>query len=306
MTAFTRVPFGLPVATLLTLALLAPLGWARAEPVGFVAAFEGSVEIQAAGSTSGAAAVLDSELALGDTLRTAPSSALKLLLADGTALTLGESTDLRLDSRDPSVLKLLQGEARLGVGQALGGLTRVELHTPTAVIAVEDGEFEVYVSGDSSTGPWTLVCNLRGSLFVRQIGEETGRRLELRPERCMRIFRERLPSEESLRPAGFALLPLLSSRPAAGLAELLGRPGVASAGAGSGGKLGDFVISWEPDRGGARRDEGGPDPETTFIEDAVQAAELRDKPAVEPSDPPDPPECPVPEPLCPPPSEAGQ
>jgi len=268
----------------LVIGMLAPPGLAGAEPVGFIAAFEGSVEVQGTGSMSWAAAVLDRDLEIGDVVRTGPASAVKMLLADETILALGESTELKLDSyiignaatHDPSVLRLFKGKARVLVGEAFGGPTRIEMHTPTAVIGVKGTKFEAYVVEDRVRGVWTLVCNLGGHIFVRQIGASTGRAVRPRLELCTRVFRDQPPDDEIRRPVGFAPVPVLSSRPRPGGAEVVGQPGVAAGQPDSGGKLLDFVSSEGPqlDLGNSPIDEGDADLGQVYIEDAVQAAEL--------------------------------
>ena len=295
MRFFEKRRGGLLVAGLvLAIGMLATPGLAGAEPVGFVAAFEGSVEVQSAGSTSWAAALLDRDLEIGDVVRTGPSSAIKILLADETILALGESTELTIDSyvvgsaatRDPSVLKLLKGKARVLVGEAFGGPTRVEMHTPTAVIGVKGTKFEAYIVEDATRGVWTLVCNLGGSIFVRQIDEKTARTVRPQLELCTRVLRDRPPSDEIRRPAGFAPVPVLSSRPSPGVAEVLGRPGVSAASQSpSGGKLLDFVTTEDPglNLADSPLDEGGAELGNVFIEDAQQASEAAGESFREPS-----------------------
>ncbi len=285
MRVFKQRRYGLPLVAGLTLVIgmLASPGLAMAEPVGFIAAFEGSVEVQGSGSMSWAAAVLDRDLEIGDVVRTGPASAVKMLLADETILALGESTELTIDSyiigsaatRDPSVLRLLKGKARVLVGEAFGGPTRVEMHTPTAVIGVKGTRFEAYVVEDRARGLWTLVCNLGGDIFVRQIGAKTGRTVRPRFELCTRVFRDQPPDDEIRRPLGFAPVPVLSSRPRSGAPEVVGEPGAASK-PGSGGRLLEFVSSEGPelDLSDSPIDEGDADLGQVYIEDAAQAAEL--------------------------------
>ncbi len=286
MRVFKQRRYGLPLVAGLTLVIgmLASPGLAGAEPVGFIAAFEGSVEVQGAGSMSWAAAALDRDLEIGDVVRTGPASAVKMLLADETILALGESTELTIDSyivgsaatRDPSVLRLLKGKARVLVGEAFGGPTRVEMHTPTAVIGVKGTKFEAYVVEDRARGQWTLVCNLGGHIFVRRINEKTERAVRPRFELCTRVFRDQPPSDEIRRPLGFAPVPVLSSQPSRGAPEVVGEPGLASK-PGSAGKLLDFVSSEGPqlDPRDSPIDEGGADLGQRYIEDTVQALELQ-------------------------------
>jgi hypothetical protein len=228
------------VAVTLSLVVLLPLGGAWAHPVGFVAALEGDVEILPTGKTSWAAAAIDRDVEVGDTLRTGPGAAAKVLLIDETILTLGEETELVIDSyivganatQDPSVLRLLKGKARVLVGEAFGGPTRVEMHTPTAVIGVKGTEFDAQVLEDSRFGLWTLCCNLDGSVFVRQVDPTRGGRVEPRPGFCTQVFPNLPPEREIPRPVRFPPVRPLTTKPQPGTAEstvlggcgLVGRP----------------------------------------------------------------------------------
>ncbi len=75
---------------------------------------------------------------------------------------------------------------------------------------------------------------------------------------------------------GFAPVPVLSSRPTPGGAEVVGKAGVAAGQPGSGGRLLDFVSSEGPqlELGDSPIDNIDADLGQVFIEDAVQAAEL--------------------------------
>jgi hypothetical protein len=235
------------------------------------------------GETSWAAAAIDRDIEVGDTLRTGPASAAKVLLIDETILTLGESTELLIDSyivgsdatRDPSVLKLLKGKARVLVGEAFGGPTRVEMHTPTAVIGVKGTEFEAQVIEEAGVAAWTLVCNLDGSVFVRPLDPALAGSVEPRPGLCTQVFPDQPPEREIPRPVRFPPVQTLKRAPAPGTAETLvfGSAGVAAVPAG--GDTG--VDSWVVEEAGGpdltddtfdseRRDLG-----TEVFEDPVQA-----------------------------------
>ena len=286
--SMSRLPLRVAATLILAVGVLSAPRQVSAEPVGFVAATVGSVDIQPTGTTSWAAAMVDRDIELGDTVRTGPASAMKMLLADETILALGESTELVIDAyivgaaatRDPSILKLLKGRARVLVGEAFGGPTRVEMHTPTAVIGVKGTEFEAYVVEDPVTGVWTLVCNLGGSIFVRQLEGAAGRTVRPRYELCTRVFRDQPPEDEIRRPAGFAPVPMPSTQPAPGAAEVLGARGVAGGGTGSGGNLHKYVVSGDTGLtlGEAPIEEGDSDLGKEYIEDHIQAREAGDDP----------------------------
>ena len=159
-------------ATLLALALGAAPG--AAEPVGFVAGVEGDVDIQPGGQISWTAAAVDGEVEIGDTVRTGLDSAIKIVLVDDTTLSLGEDTELVLESfvvgaaatREVSVLRHLKGQIRTRVGEAFGGTTRVEIHTPTTVMGVKGTELSSridHIGGETST----LGCNWAGAFGAR-------------------------------------------------------------------------------------------------------------------------------------------
>ena len=259
------------------MALTIGAGYASAEPVGFVAALDGNVEIQAGGATSWAAAAVDQEVSIGDLIRTGDASAIKILLADDTILSIGESSELVVDSllvgaaatRDPSVLRLLKGRARVLVGEAFGGPTRLEMHTPTAVIGVKGTEFETYIVEDPFTKLWTLVCDLDGKIFVMHIDPDLRKKIvEPGNGLCTRVFSDRPPEDEIPRPAGFEPVQVLTSKPAPGLVEnvLFGSPGVGSNQ--PTGNVDGFLVA-PPEGGPSELPTGGEIPEGYF-EDVVQ------------------------------------
>ena len=170
---------------------------AAAEPVGFVAGIEGHVEIQPGGATSWTAAAVDAEVEIGDTLRTGLDSAIKIVLVDDTTLSLGEDTELVLDSfvvgpaatREASVLRHLKGQIRARVGEAFGGTTRVEIHTPTAVMGVKGTELSsrIDTTGGETT---TLGCNWEGGVFMYRLGDKT--RMDVPLNLCRRAWTDRI------------------------------------------------------------------------------------------------------------------
>jgi hypothetical protein len=268
-------------------------GGAWAQTVGFVAGTQGDVEIRADGATSWAASSIDQNVSVGDTIRTGPDSAVKILLADETILTLGEDTELKIDeyvigdaaTRDPSALELLRGKARVFVGEAFGGPTRVEMYTPTAVIGVKGTGFEAYITEDPRKGKWTLVCHLDGGIFVRSRDESTDPRVVIPKDGlCSQVFQDHAPSDLVPRPSGFAPIqaPAGPSGPVtAGLTDqgVVEPPAVGPGGSGPGpgpgntpapggiddpgykGLLGDDIVEQPPILPGAAAPQPpGPDP----------------------------------------------
>lgn len=161
--------------SLAALVLLAGTAGAQSQPVGFVAGTEGSAELQSAGGASWTAALVDQEVFIGDTVRTGPGGALKVVLVDDTTLSIGEDTELEIDSfvvgpaatQERSVLNLLKGQVRARVGEAFGGTTRLEMETPTAVIGVKGTVFEVILAQMLLT-----VCDWEGSVYVQAKGSQ--------------------------------------------------------------------------------------------------------------------------------------
>ncbi len=187
-----RVHLGL-IAALLTFGATP----AAAEPVGFVGGVEGAVEIQPSGRTSWTAAATDRNIEIGDTIRTGLDSAIKIVLVDDTTLSLGEDTELVIDSfvvgdaatREPSVLRHVKGQIRARVGEAFGGTTRVEIHTPPAVMGVKGTELSsrIDTTGGETT---TLGCNWEGGVFMYRLGDKT--QMDVPLNLCRRAWTDRI------------------------------------------------------------------------------------------------------------------
>ena len=235
-----RAQIGLTTA-LLALALgAAP---AAAEPVGFVAGVEGEVEIQPGGQTSWTAASVDGEVEIGDSVRTGFDSALKIVLVDDTTLSLGEDTELVIDSfvvgaaavREVSVLRHLRGQIRTRVGEAFGGTTRVEIHTPTTVMGVKGTELSsrIDTTGGETT---TLGCNWEGGVFMYLHGDAT--RMDVPLNHCRRAWSDRIGPPINV-PADYVpVKPPSSPFGAKGLQALFG--------SGDAGLLDDWIASNAP------------------------------------------------------------
>ena len=157
--------------------VVAAPGIASGQAVGFIAAVQGSVEVRGSSSRSFEVGLRDRDLEIGDTVRTGPASAVKILLVDETMLTLGESTEVEIESlltgspalREPSILRLLKGAARVVVGEAFGGPTRLEMHTPTAVVGVKGSSYEAHLIRDPLRGPGLRVYSLGGKVWVQPL-----------------------------------------------------------------------------------------------------------------------------------------
>ncbi|MDG2335538.1 MAG: FecR family protein [Myxococcota bacterium] len=142
-----RAQLGAQLGASLLILILAGPSFA-ADPIGFVAAVEGKVDRLRANESTWTAAVLDEDVHAGDTLRTGLNSVAKIVLLDDTVLGLGEDTELLINNLvlgpdalvKPSVLRQVRGQIRTRVGEAFGGVTRIEVHTPTAIMGVKGTE----------------------------------------------------------------------------------------------------------------------------------------------------------------------
>jgi ferric-dicitrate binding protein FerR (iron transport regulator) len=190
----------------LTAALLLA-GPALAEPVGFLAEAEGTVELKSGGAGSFAAAAQDSDVSIGDTIRTGRDSGAKLVLVDDTIITIDEETELVIDkyvvgpsaATEPSKLDLLAGHMRTRVGEAFGGPTRLQVHTPTAVIGVKGTEFYVWSILDPLT---TYTCVISGIVTVESNEPDLSGTYEPPVGGCARVLPHARPEPADLRDVG--------------------------------------------------------------------------------------------------------
>jgi hypothetical protein len=185
---------------------------AAGEPIGFVAAVHGQVDRLAATASVWRAAAVDDPVWVGDTLRTAMNSTAKIVLVDDTTLGLGEDTELAIDNlvigpealSEPSILRQLRGQIRTRVGEAFGGTTRIEIHTPTAIMGVKGTEGTTRVDGGARAGDaWaaemaepgddeeisTLVRNWEGGITAALLN---GVHLPVPPGQCRVVYRDRI------------------------------------------------------------------------------------------------------------------
>ncbi|HIG01682.1 MAG TPA: hypothetical protein EYQ66_10325 [Myxococcales bacterium] len=235
-----------------------------AEPVGFVADVYGEVVRRAATETTWQAAVVDEAVWVGDTLRTGLNSAAKIVLVDDTTLGLGEDTLLTIDQMwvgpealtEPSILRQLSGQLRTRVGEAFGGTTRIEIHTPTAIMGVKGTEGTTRVDGaEKRGGIWsldgdspedeeeisTVVRNWEGGITAAMLD---GVHLPVPPGQCRVVYRDRI-GEPADCPGDFVPVAFFSSVPlelASLQVDLLVGTGLPAVSAGpDGGGIGDVV-----------------------------------------------------------------
>ena len=136
--------------------LLCVLGFAApasAEPVGFFASLVGDVEVAtplAPGAYSWQAAVQDGQVQIGDRVKTGIGGSARIVLVDDTLLQVDEDTEIEIETfhvgaaatKETSIVRHTRGRLRTLVGDAFSGETKLEVHTPTAVVGVKGTDFE--------------------------------------------------------------------------------------------------------------------------------------------------------------------
>jgi hypothetical protein len=142
------------VAVLLPLAI-ATQGFAQAPVAGTVSTASGAVQIQRA--TGLIAAVSGTAVNVGDRVITGVGGHAIITLTDGSALELGESSNMVIDNhalapaggRAATQVSLFGGVLR-SVVSATGGTPNFEVHTPNAVAAVRGTRWDTaYTEGES-------------------------------------------------------------------------------------------------------------------------------------------------------------
>ena len=168
------------LASLLVLSLA---GAARAQtPAGTVAALQGRADAQASGASAWRALALRNDVFVGERLRTADASRLKVLMRDDSVITLGPRSELTIDQQvvkgdggaaaDTSRLGALVGSVRAVVTDRYGSRgSTFEVKTPTAVAGVRGTGFLVLVDAD---GKRTRVIGLYHTTWVRGVGDVRG------------------------------------------------------------------------------------------------------------------------------------
>jgi len=198
---------GRVLAILLALAFpLALVPRAHAEDyVGWVSALEGTGEVLHTGGDWTALAPADG-LVQGDQVRTLESSRMKILLRDDSVLTLGESSQLRLDeqvagSAPQSTFWLLFGTIRAIATERYGAAgARFELKTPTAIAGVRGTEF---VAQHDAKDEETLVVGIVDTTVVRAAIDAAGERaVRVGPGQSTRVRRGNYPSPAVAMPSG--------------------------------------------------------------------------------------------------------
>ena len=153
------------VATLFALALAAP-----ASSAGFVTAVAGVAEVKSGGTSSWTAATPDTQLSVGDALRTQKKASLQALLPDNTLLVLGSDTTVSLERagrRKGLVLREARGQLRAEVPKAHGKTGPLQIQTATAIVEGTGSTVEVMIHSDAGGKPVTTAVCVAGACRVR-------------------------------------------------------------------------------------------------------------------------------------------
>ena len=191
------------VTLLCVLGLAAP---ASADPVGFFSSLVGDVQVArplAPGALSWQAAARDGEVSVGDRVKTGMDASARILLVDDTLLHVDEDTEIEIQefhvgaaaTKERSIVRHTRGRLRTVVGHAFGGETKLEVHTPTAVVGVKGTDFE---TSDASLPGHTRfrMCLYSGAITV---GTAMGN-ASPKPGHCVFAEKGRPPSEEFVNP----------------------------------------------------------------------------------------------------------
>jgi hypothetical protein len=149
-----------------------------AEPVGAVAALEGSADVLREGGAWTPLAAGD-QIMLGDRVRTAAASKIKILFRDESVMTLAASSEMTVDQQvaaaaPVSRFSLLVGAVRAIVTEAYGTSgASFELETPTAIAGVRGTGF---IASYDPAASETVVVGLFDTTVVRAREDKRGAR----------------------------------------------------------------------------------------------------------------------------------
>ncbi len=181
----TRLTLVSAIAGILLPLAIASRGFAQAPVAGTISTASGAVQIQGAGGL--ATAGPGTAVHVGDRVTTSPGGHAVITLTDGSALELGESSNLVIDNhalapaggRAATQVSLFGGALR-SVVNATGGVPNFEVHTPNAVAAVRGTRWDTtYFVGEprptfSDCRKFTDVVVYEGVVSVRNPNAATG------------------------------------------------------------------------------------------------------------------------------------
>jgi hypothetical protein len=197
--------------------LLAPALVRAADPAGTVAALQGRAEAQRGATAAWAALAVRQDVFVGDRLRTAEASRLKLLMRDDSVITLGAKSELVIDAQlvrtegSTSTLGVAVGAVRAVVTDRYGTKgSRFEVKTPTAVAGVRGTGFLALVDEDAKR---TRIVGLYDVTAVRSVTDPAGRReVRVGPGQITEVLAGALPTKpRDLAPGERAALEALAT-----------------------------------------------------------------------------------------------
>jgi len=184
------------VIVLLLVATLMVARAAAAEEVGWVAALEGTAEMQRGGAWSGL--TQGAALELGDHVRTAAASRVKLLFRDDSVLSLAERSELVIDEQVAGAApqagySLLLGKMRAIVTDRYSASgANFEVKSPTAIAGVRGTSF---IAGYDKDKDETQVVGIESVTVVRGLADVSGaKQVKLGPGQSTTVGRGRAPS----------------------------------------------------------------------------------------------------------------
>jgi hypothetical protein len=188
--------------------LLGVLAAARAhaqDAAGTVASLQGRAEAQRARQTAWSALAAGASVFVGDRIRTAEASRVKLLMRDDSVLTLGPKSELVIDSQvvrqegSKSQLEAIAGSVRAVVTERYGTKgSSFGMKTPTAVAGVRGTGFVALIDLD---GKRTRVVGLYDTTFVRGLADASSRHeVAVGPMQITEVLAGGLPSKPQTLP----------------------------------------------------------------------------------------------------------
>ena len=203
MTHTLRNPWASRAIVLLSMLVLLGARTARAEDVGWVAALDGTAEVGRGGAWTPLAQ--GDVVQLGDHVRTAAASRVKLLFRDDSVLTLAESSELVVDEQvagaaPTSSFSLLLGKVRAIVNERYSAKgAEFEVKSPTAIAGVRGTSF---VAGYDPRRDETQVVGLEHTTWVHGTADPTGsHKVLVGPGQSTTIKRGSVPTRPHALPA---------------------------------------------------------------------------------------------------------
>ena len=195
----THAPTNRGLGRALVLLLMASFVMVRAaaaQDVGWVAALEGTAEVQRGGNW--AALAQGGAVQLGDHVRTAAGSRVKLLFRDDSVLTLGERSEIVIDEQvageaPTTTFSLLLGKVRALVSDRYSAKgAEFEVKSPTAIAGVRGTSF---LAGYDQSKDETQVVGLEHTTAVRSVLDAVGAKgVLVGPGQSTTVGRGKMPS----------------------------------------------------------------------------------------------------------------